>query len=319
LPTALPRLTRDGERGEDPCSLTATDLGDELKPAAFEYHAPETTADVVGLLREHGDDAKVLAGGQSLVPMLALRLTSFPHLVDVNRVAELDGIQQQNGMLGIGAVTRQSTLERDTSVPDVAPLLAKAVKLIGHFQIRNRGTVGGSIAHADPAAELPTVALALDAELEVANADGTRRVPASEFFVGTWTTAMESDDLLVRAWFPTKQGRAGFAFEEVARRLGDFGLAGAAVAVELADDDTIAKASIGLLGMGPTPLRAPAAEAALVGTRGDPDELGEIGRLAAAASDPPADVHASRRYREHVGAYLVGQAVAKAVEEARRG
>jgi carbon-monoxide dehydrogenase medium subunit len=290
-----------------------------LKPAAFEYHAPETTSDVVGLLREHGDDAKVLAGGQSLVPMLALRLTSFPHLVDVNRVSELDGIERENGMVAIGAITRQSTVERDAAMPVDAPLLAKAVKLIGHFQIRNRGTVGGSIAHADPAAELPVVALTLDAELEVANADGTRRIPASEFFVGTWTTSMESDDLLVRAWFPTKQGRSGFAFEEVARRLGDFGLAGAAVAVELGDDDTISKVAIGLLGMGPTPLRASMAESALVGTRGEPGELEEIGRLAAAGADPPGDVHASVRYRQHVGAYLVGQAVGKALEEARRG
>jgi carbon-monoxide dehydrogenase medium subunit len=290
-----------------------------LKPAAFEYHAPETTGDVVGLLREHGDDAKVLAGGQSLVPMLALRLTSFPHLVDVNRVPELDGIERQDGKIAIGAVTRQSAVERDPSIATDAPLLAKAIKLIGHFQIRNRGTVGGSIAHADPAAELPVVALTLDAELEVANADGTRRIPASEFFVGTWTTSMESDDLLVRAWFPTKQRRSGFAFEEVARRLGDFGLAGAAVAVELGDDDTITRAAIGLLGMGPTPLRASMAESALVGTRGESSELEEIGRLAAAGADPPGDVHASVRYRQHVGAYLVGQAVGKALEEARRG
>jgi carbon-monoxide dehydrogenase medium subunit len=251
--------------------------------------------------------------------MLALRLTSFPHLVDVNRVSELDGIERDNGMIGIGAVTRQSTVERDASIAQDAPLLARAVKLIGHFQIRNRGTVGGSIAHADPAAELPVVALTLDAEVEVANAGGTRRVPAAELFVGTWTTSLESDDLLVRAWFPTKQGRSGFAFEEVARRLGDFGLAGAAVAVEVGSDDTITKAAIGLLGMGPTPLRAPEAESALVGTRGEPAELEEIGRLAAAGADPPGDVHASVRYRQHVGAYLVGQAVGKALEEARRG
>jgi carbon-monoxide dehydrogenase medium subunit len=290
-----------------------------VKPAAFEYHAPESTSDVVALLREHGDDAKVLAGGQSLVPMLALRLTRFPHLVDVNRVRELDGVEQQNGMLGVGAVTRQSTIERSATVPEAVPLLAKSVKLIGHFQIRNRGTVGGSIAHADPAAELPAVALTLDAELEVANADGTRRIPASEFFVSTWTTSLEPDDLLVRTWFPVASGRSGFAFEEVARRLGDFGLAGAAAAIELGDDDTITKANIGLLGMGPTPLRARLAEQALVGTRGDAESLEEIGRLGVAEADPPDDVHASRRYREHVGAYLVGKAVGAALQEARRG
>src|SRR5262245_31403591 len=190
----------------------ARDHGGRVKPAPFEYHAPETTTDVVGLLHEHGDDAKVLAGGQSLVPMLALRLTRFPHIVDVNRVTELDGIEQSNGMLGIGAITRQAAVERSPVVPEVAPLLARAVKLIGHFQIRNRGTVGGSLAHADPAAELPVVALALDAELDVANTGGTRRVPATEFFTGTWETSMAPDDLLVRAWFATRPPRSGFAF-----------------------------------------------------------------------------------------------------------
>jgi aerobic carbon-monoxide dehydrogenase medium subunit len=292
-----------------------------VKAAPFEYHAPETTADVVGLLREHGDDAKVLAGGQSLVPMLALRLTRFPHLVDVNRVAELDGVELRGGMLGIGAVTRQSTIERDPTIGDSVPLLSHAVKLIGHFQIRNRGTVGGSLAHADPAAELPVVALTLDAELEVENAGGSRRVPAADFFVGTWTTALEPEDLLVRAWFPVRNGHSGFAVEEVARRLGDFGLAGVAAAVSLADGETVASAAIGLLGMGSTPLRAPAAEQALTGSGPDldPAALDEIGRLAVADADPPDDMHASRRYREQVGAHLVAKAVASALEEARRG
>src|SRR5262249_18992323 len=150
-------------------------------------------------------------------------------------------------------------------VPEVAPLLSQAVGLIGHFQIRNRGTVGGSLAHADPAAELPCVALALDAELEVTGPAGTRRIPAAEFFTGTWETSLAADDLLVRAWFPTRAPRSGFAFEEIARRLGDFGLAGAAVALSLADDGSVATAGIGLLGMGSTPLRATAAEQALVG------------------------------------------------------
>lgn len=292
-----------------------------MKPAPFEYHAPETTADVVGLLREHGDDAKVLAGGQSLVPMLALRLTRFPHLVDVNRVAELDGVELRDGMLGIGAVTRQATIERDPAIGESVPLLSDAVKLIGHFQIRNRGTVGGSLAHADPAAELPVVAVTLDADLEVENADGSRRVPAADFFVGTWTTALEPDDLLVRAWFPVRNGRSGYAVEEVARRLGDFGLAGVTAAISLGGDDTVASAAIGLLGMGSTPLRAPAAERALVGAGPDldPAALDEIGRLAVSEADPPDDVHASRRYREQVGAHLVAKAVASALEEARGG
>ena len=224
-------------------------------------------------------------------------------------------------MLGIGAVTRQSTLERDASVADVAPLLTKAVKLIGHFQIRNRGTIGGSIAHADPAAELPVVALALDAELEVANADGTRRVPASEFFVGTWTTSMESDDLLVRAWFPTKQGRAGFAFEEVARRLGDFGARRRGGRRSSSATTTRSpRRRSACSAWAPRRSGRPTAEEALVGTRGEAGDLEEIGRLAAARAPthqptctrPAATASTSARISS-------GRQSRSALEEARRG
>jgi carbon-monoxide dehydrogenase medium subunit len=290
-----------------------------VKPAAFEYHAPETTDEAVELLGEYGDDGKVLAGGQSLVPMLALRLTSFPHLIDINRVSALRGIQEQNGMVSIGAATRQASVERDGALAAATPLLVRAVKFIGHFQIRNRGTIGGSIAHADAAAELPVVAMTLDATLEVASTRGGRQIAASDFFVGPWTTSLAADELLIRAWLPRKQGRCGFAFEEVARRLGDFGLAGAGVAVQLGDDNTITKASIGLLGMGATPLRAPSAEAALIGTQGDEASLQDIGHLAVTDADPRADIHGSRRYRAHVGAYLVAKALSTALEEARSG
>src|SRR6202171_6378804 len=180
-----------------------------MKPAQFTYHAPESLADVSGLLAEHGDDAKVLAGGQSLVPLLALRLTRFPHLVDLNRVPELSGLERVNGLLEVGAMTRQATVEHAPETVAV-PLLARAVPLIGHFQIRNRGTIGGSIAHADPASELPAVALALDAQIEIAAATGGRTVPASEFFVGTWTTSLEPDELLAAIQFPIWDGRCGF-------------------------------------------------------------------------------------------------------------
>jgi carbon-monoxide dehydrogenase medium subunit len=193
------------------------------------------------------------------------------------------------------------------------------VKLIGHFQIRNRGTIGGSIAHADAAAELPVVTMTLDAMLEVASTRGGRQIAASDFFLGPWTTSMTADELLIRAWLPRTQGRFGFAFEEVARRPGDFGLAGAGVAVQLGDDNTITKASIGLLGMGATPLRAPSAEAALIGTQLDEPGLQDIGHLAVIDADPRADIHASKRYRAHVGAYLVAKALSTALEEARSG
>ena len=197
-----------------------------MKPAPFEYHAPESLADVTALLAEHGDEAKVLAGGQSLVPMLALRLTRFEHIIDLNRVDELRGVERANGTLTVKSMTRQAAVEHDTAAGEAVPLLAEALPLIGHFQIRNRGTVGGSIAHADPASELPAVALALDAELEVAGANGTRRVPAADFFLGTWTTSIGEDEILSAVHFPVWQGRTGFAVEEVARRSGDFALAG---------------------------------------------------------------------------------------------
>src|SRR5260221_10785553 len=236
-----------------------------MKPAPFEYHAPESISDVTALLAEHGDEAKVLAGGQSLVPMLALRLTRFEHLVDVNRVGEIAGFARENGTLVVRAGTRQRVMERDAAIAGAGPLLARATPLIGHFQIRNRGTVGGSLAHADPASEYPAVAVALGAELDVSATGGTRTVPAADFFLGTWTTALADGELLTAVRVPVWTGRCGYAIEEMARRLGDFALAGAAVAVRLNDgDDGVAAAGIGLFGVGPTPVKARQAEAALV-------------------------------------------------------
>ncbi|HEY7105672.1 MAG TPA: xanthine dehydrogenase family protein subunit M [Acidimicrobiia bacterium] len=289
-----------------------------MKPAAFEYHAPESVADVASLLAEHGDDAKVLAGGQSLVPLLAMRLTRFPHLVDLNRVDELRGIERTNGTLTIKAMTRQSKAEHDDTVAQAAPLVARALPLIGHFQIRNRGTVGGSIAHADPASELPAVALALDAELEVASAGSTRRIAAAEFFESTWTTTIEPDEVLTAVHLPVWSGRCGFVVDEVARRSGDFALTGVVCAVEVDGNGAVARSAIGLFGMGPTPIRAREAEAALSGASEGAD-LAEVGRLAVAASRPSDDVHASAEYRVHVGAHLVQRALERALGEARSG
>ena len=289
-----------------------------MKPAPFEYHAPESVADAVGLLAEHADEAKVLAGGQSLVPMLALRLTRFEHIVDLNRVSELAGITRVNGTLRVGAMTRQRTAERDPAVPTAVPLLAAALPFIGHTQIRNRGTIGGSIAHADPASELPAVALALGAELEIASPSATRRVPASEFFEGTWTTCLSDDELLIAVHFPVWEGRCGFAFDEVARRSGDFALAGVAAAVEVDDDGNVRRVALGLLGMGGTPLRALAAETASVGRAPNAADLDEIAALAVDDLAPPDDVHGSSAYRKRIGAHLVRRTLARALEEAGR-
>jgi carbon-monoxide dehydrogenase medium subunit len=290
-----------------------------VKPAPFEYHAPETIAEVAVLLAEHGDEAKPLAGGQSLVPMLALRLARFGHLVDLNRVEGLRGISRDNGVLTIAAMTTQATVERDPGVARAVPLLARVTPLIGHFQIRNRGTVGGSLAHADPASEYPAVALALDASLQVESTEGSKRVPAAEFFQGTWQTSIQADQVLVAAHFPVWEGRCGFACNEMARRAGDFALAGAVAAVQLDEAGAVQRAGIGLFGLGSTPLRAPAAEAALAGTAPPSgDGLLEIGQLAMSDVDPVDDVHASAAYRRRVGAHLVARTLAQAVEEASR-
>jgi len=289
-----------------------------MKPAPFEYHAPRTLSEAVSLLRDLGEDTKVLAGGQSLVPMMALRLARFDHLVDLNRVGELASVKRRDGTLRVGALVRQARIERDRTVAEAVPLMAKATPLIGHFQIRNRGTIGGSLAHADPTAEYPAVALALDAKLELASAAGTRVVPASEFFVSTFMTAAEADEVLTAIRFPVWAGRCGFAVEEVARRLGDFALTGAACGVELDDSDRIARAAIGMFGMGSTPLRASEAEKALTGNPATGADVAEAGRAAAAESDPPGDIHASAAYRRAVGGVVVARALRAAIEEARR-
>jgi len=291
-----------------------------VKPARFEYHAPESVADVVALLAEHGDEAKPLAGGQSLVPMLALRLTRFEHLVDLNRVAELRGVERANGTVTVKAMTTQATVERDDELARSVPLLTRVTPFIGHFQIRNRGTIGGSLAHADPASEYPAVALALDARLELASASGSTEVPATRFFEGTWQTSIQPDQVLVAARFPAWTGRCGFACDEVARRAGDFALAGAVAAVGLDEAGRVDRAGIGLFGLGATPVRAGAAEEAVVGsTPPSAEALREIGELAVRDVDPVDDVHATAAYRRRVGAQLVARTLATALKEADHG
>jgi aerobic carbon-monoxide dehydrogenase medium subunit len=287
-----------------------------LKPSAFEYHAPTTADEAVGLLADLGDDAKVLAGGQSLIPMLSLRLAVFEHLVDIARIEDLRGIHRDNGTVVIGAGTVDAAVEASAEVAAAVPLLAEATPWIGHFQIRNRGTVGGSIAHADPAAEYPAVALALDAEVEALSPRGRRRIPAADFFTGFWSTGLEPDELLVNIRFPLWTGRCGFGVREFARRHGDFAIAGAAVAVELDAHDRVRRCAISLLGLGATPLRATAAEKALPGQPAgvSPDE---VGRLAMSeVSEAPSDLHGSAEYRKRVGAAMVARAWIDAIGRA---
>jgi carbon-monoxide dehydrogenase medium subunit len=252
--------------------------------------------------------------------MLSLRLAYFDHLVDIGRIAELQGIRVDGDSVTIGATTVDADLEGNAEIAAKVPLLAKVTPYIGHFQIRNKGTVGGSIAHADPAAEYPAVALALDAEIEAISPRGRRTIPASEFFVGFWTTALESDEVLSSVRFPVWSGRTGFAVKEFARRHGDFALAGALVAVEVGADDRISRCAIALIGLGPTPLRASAAEQAAVGTPVGELSAEDIGHLAVGdLTEVPSDLHGSASYRTRVGAAMVERALKEAIEEATRG
>jgi aerobic carbon-monoxide dehydrogenase medium subunit len=290
-----------------------------VKPSAFDYHAPSSADDAVELLAGLGDGAKVLAGGQSLIPMLSLRLAAFDHLVDIGRVGDLAGIDVAADAVTVGAGTTQATIGASADLAAAVPLLVRATPLIGHFQIRNRGTLGGSLAHADPAAEYPAVALAMDAELELLSPRGRRRLAAADFFTGFWSTALEPDELLVRVRFPTWTGRCGSAVREFARRHGDFAVAGAAVAVGLDADDRVERCSISLIGMGSTPVRASGAEAAVVGET-PPPAASEIGAMAVAdLDDIPSDLHGSAEYRRRVGAAMVARAWEDAMTEATHG
>jgi carbon-monoxide dehydrogenase medium subunit len=278
-------------------------------------HLPTSVSEVVALLDAHGDLAKPIAGGQSLVPMMSLRLASFEHLIDLNGVSELNQVSVNGDSLRIGAMVRQSTAEHDPQIVKSAPLVAKAIPHIGHFQIRNRGTVGGSIAHADPSSELPAVALALDATIEAVGPNGSREIAAKDFFVSTWETSLIDGEILTGVRFPIWSGKCGFVVEEVARRHGDFALVGVAAAVQV-DGSKVTKAAIALFGVGGTPVRASEAEQALIagGTSADLDAVGNLAAMNLAPSD---DVHASGEYRKAVAATIVARAIAKALKEAQ--
>jgi aerobic carbon-monoxide dehydrogenase medium subunit len=289
-----------------------------VKAATFAYHRPGTVAEAVQMLGDFGEDAKILAGGQSLVPMLAMRLTYFENLIDISRVDELKNIELRGDELWVAAGTPHVLVGMDDEVADSVPLLTLSTPYIGHFQIRARGTLGGAIAHADPAAEYAAVALALDATIEATSSRGRREIAAADFFTGLWETSLAPDEMLTAVRFPIWGDRSGFAVEEFARRHGDFAIAGATVAVQLDDDDRVARCGIGLLGLGSTPLRGSTAEDAVVGHPADAVTAEEVGRLAMSGlSEIPADLQGSADYRARVGAAMVARAWATAVRQAQ--
>ncbi len=289
-----------------------------MKPPPFEYFDPRSVGEAVSLLKDHEGEARILAGGQSLVPLLNMRLARPGVLIDLNRVAELDYIREADGWLAIGAMTRQRTVERSELVKGRQPLLQAATGFVGHPQIRNRGTIGGSLAHADPAAEFPAVALALGAEMRAVGPKGERRIKAEDFLVTYLTTALEPTEVLTEVRFPAQAGGSGWSFQEVARRHGDFALAGAAVTLSLDGGANCSDARIALFGVGPRAVRARGAEQLLVGHKPDEESFEEAGRRASEEIDqPPSDIHASAEYRRHLVKVLTRRALAEAAARAQ--
>lgn len=287
-----------------------------MKPPRFEYFAPTSLDDALGLLAEHGDEAKVLAGGQSLVPLLNFRLIRPGYLVDLNEIPGLGGLREENGWIVIGGMTRQRAAETSTLVRERCPLLADALPQIGHAQIRNRGTIGGSLAHADPAAELPAVVAALGGELVVRSRHARRVLTPEAFFRAYLTTALEPAELLVEIRLPVTPPRTGTAFLEISRRHGDFALVGVAATVTLDDAGVCTASAVALTGVGPTPVVAREAARTLVGVKPAAAALEEVGRQVSAMVRPDADLHASSEYRTHVAGVLTWRALARAAERA---
>jgi len=289
-----------------------------MKLSPVDYEAPGTVAEALDLLAEHEDEASVLAGGQSLIPLLALRLAQPAVLIDINGVEGLSGVSVTDGWVTIGATTREYMAEESATIAESVPLLAAALPLIGHEAIRSRGTVGGSLAHADPAAELPAVARALNAEFVVRGPSGERVVPAADWFEGYLTTSRQADELLTEVRFLAARPGTGTSFQEVARRHGDFAMVGLATSVTL-NAGTITDARLAFAGVSDVPARATAAEELLEGERPTAELFDEAARVAAADIDPPSDLHGSAEYRKKVAAALVRRGLREAVGNAMRG
>lgn len=276
-----------------------------MKPPRFQYCAPRILDEALTLLDQYGEDTKVLAGGQSFVPLLNMRLAGPAYIVDINHLSELHYIESEDGYLAIGATVRQRQVERSAMVQEMHPLLIEVIKHIGHIQIRNRGTIAGSIAHADPAAELPALLACLNGEVLAQSSHGERVIKAGEFFTGYLSTALEPGEMLTEVRFPLIAPQAGWAFMEFARRSGDYALVGAAAVVTPTPDDRCSSAQIAYLGIAGLPVRGHAVEDILIGTVLDDAVLDSAAQAARTlVSDDMSDVHATVEYRRVLTAEL---------------
>ena len=288
-------------------------------PAAFEYHAPSTIGEATALLAKLGEDAKVLSGGQSLIPLMKLRLASPAHLVDINAIPGLSGIREADGFLRIGALTRESDLEESEIVRTRYPLLHDTSKVIADPIVRNLATVGGNLAHGDPANDHPATMLALGAEIVAVGPKGERRMPIATFFTGPFATGLKPDEILVEIRVPVPAARSGGAYLKLERKVGDFATAAVAVQVTLGANGACEQAGIGLTNVGLTPIKATKAEASLKGKALDESAIKQASELAAQAAEPSADLRGSVEYKKDLVRILTARALRKAAERARAG
>lgn len=288
-----------------------------MLPAAFEYAAPETLDEALALLSQR-DDSRVLAGGQSLIPLMKFRLASPGFLVDINRIPGADSLEEREGVLHIGALVRHRQAERSAVLAAHYPLMAEAARQVADPIVRNRGTLAGSVAHADPSGDWGAVMLALDAEFEVRSQRGSRTIPAREFFSGPFTTVLNPGEAITEIRVPTPRPPSGGAYQKLERKIGDFATVGVAVQLEL-DDGTVRKAGIGLAAVGPQNIKATAAEELLRGERLTDDLITEAARRAADAAEPRADLRGSEAYKRNVVRVFTERGLKRAYERARGG
>jgi carbon-monoxide dehydrogenase medium subunit len=287
-----------------------------MKTPPFEYHSPTEVDEVLDLLTEHGDEAKLLAGGQSLMPLLAMRLARPSHLIDLNRISGLDSIDDVGDRVSFGTMVRERAAESSELVREKVPVLAAALPYIGHVAIRNRGTIGGSLAHGDASSELPAVALVTEAEMVLRSATGERTVSAADFFQGHFTTALNDEELLIEVSMPSTPARTGWSCIEIARRPGDFALVGAAAMIRLDGTGTIAEGRVALFGVADTARRMSGAESTLAGVRPSEEVLRAAAADAASDLHPASDVHGSGSFRRRLAEVVVRRALTAAAAQA---